>query len=101
MYLIVSLFEIVPAFAFDTVYHFGALWNFLLPALLFVTPDRKNPKETLAVWIADSVFAQVSSVIESVVPDAFVVRVNGECEYRKMLTFRAPTRRQRFLLPVC
>jgi hypothetical protein len=73
VFLLVSLFEIVPAFAFDTTYHFGALWNFLLPVLLFVTPDKKNPKETVAVWIADSVFAQISNVIESIVPGTFVV----------------------------
>jgi len=78
VYLIVSVFEIVPAFAFDTTYHLGALWNFVLPVLLFVTPDKKNPKETVAVWIADSVFAQVSSVIDSIVPDAFVVSRCGE-----------------------
>ena len=72
-YTIVSLFEIVPSFAFDTALHFGALCSFVLPVLLFVTPDKKNPKETIGVWIADSVFAQISSVIGSVIPDAFTV----------------------------
>ncbi|ORX38546.1 SPX domain-domain-containing protein [Kockovaella imperatae] len=72
LYLLVSLLEMVPMFLFDTTYHFGALWTFLLPMALFITPNKSNPKETLAVWIADSIFAQVSNVLDSVVPDGFV-----------------------------
>lgn len=67
------MFDILPGFAFDTTYHFGALWNFILPALLFVTPERKNGKETIAVWICDSVFSQISGVVDSVVPESFAV----------------------------
>lgn len=73
VYLVVSMFDILPGFAFDTTYHFGALWNFILPALLFVTPERKNGKETIAVWICDSVFSQISGVVDSVVPESFAV----------------------------
>ena len=73
--LLVSFCEQVPMFLFDTTYHFGALWTFLLPMCLFITPDRRNPKETVAVWIADSIFAQVSNVLDSIVPEAFVVSV--------------------------
>ena len=76
VYLLVSLFELVPTFAFDTTHHFGALWTFLLPAALFITPDPQKPKATIAVWVADSVFAQISNVIDSVVPDALTVRWN-------------------------
>ena len=71
--LLVSLFEQVPMFLLDTTYHFGALWTFLLPMCLFITPDRKNPKETVAVWIADSIFAQVTNVLDSIIPEAFIV----------------------------
>ncbi len=74
--MILSLFEILPAFAFDTAYHFGALWSFVLPILMFITPDKKNSKETVAVWIADSLFAQVSGVIESGLPEAFTVSLD-------------------------
>jgi hypothetical protein len=72
-YSVVSLIDLLPTFAFDTTYHFGALWNFLFPVLLFIVPDKNNPKETLAVWIADSVFAQISSILSGFIPDAFTV----------------------------
>ena len=98
VFLLVSLLELIPQFAFDTTYHFGALWTFLLPVLFFVTPDPKNPKETVAIWIADSIMGQVSNVIDSVVPDAFVVSATvAKILFDEM---RVPIKRRPLLVPV-
>jgi hypothetical protein len=77
-FLMASALQLLPKILFDAHYHFGALWSFMLPAILFTTLDSKKPEETLAVWIADSCFALASSVIESITPDFLVVSLDHE-----------------------
>lgn len=69
--LIVSSVQLVPAFLFDTVHHFGALWCFFLPIVLFVTPDGTGRGPTVATTIWDTVFSQISMAISTVVPKQF------------------------------
>ncbi|RSH93528.1 hypothetical protein EHS25_007886 [Saitozyma podzolica] len=66
--LITSAAQLVPVFLFDGSYHFGALWSFALPALLFVTPTKGG--DTVVMIICDTLFAQVGEVLRSVVPEA-------------------------------
>jgi hypothetical protein len=68
-FIISSLLSLVPSFLFDTSHHFGALWCFFLPALLFVTPTKGG--STVAVMICDTLLAQVGDVVTSVVPEMF------------------------------
>jgi hypothetical protein len=69
--LITSAAQLVPVFLFDGSYHFGALWSFALPALLFVTPTKGG--DTVVMIICDTLFAQVGEVLRSVVPEALQV----------------------------
>lgn len=69
--LITSAAQLVPVFLFDGSYHFGALWSFALPALLFVTPTKGG--DTVVMIICDTVFAQLGEVLRSVVPEALQV----------------------------
>ncbi|GFZ50126.1 hypothetical protein JCM24511_07881 [Saitozyma sp. JCM 24511] len=66
--LITSAAQLVPVFLFDGSYHFGALWSFALPALLFLTPTKGG--DTVVMIICDTVFAQLGEVLRSVVPEA-------------------------------
>jgi len=68
-FLVTSALQLIPAFLFDTHYHFGALWNFMLPIIMFITLTPKKPKETLGVLLADSLFGAASSVIDSITPE--------------------------------
>lgn len=68
-FIISSILSLVPSFLFDASHHFGALWCFFLPALLFVTPTKGG--STVAVMICDTLFAQIGDVITSVVPEIF------------------------------
>lgn len=68
-FIISSLISLIPGFLFDAAQHFGALWCFFLPALLFVTPTKGG--STVAVMICDTLFAQIGDVITSVTPEIF------------------------------
>lgn len=72
-YIIASSIQLIPAFMFDTYYHFGALWNFFLPVFLFVTPSKDKPKETIAVMICDTFFSQIASAINGIIPSGLNV----------------------------
>lgn len=74
--LITSAVQLVPVFLFDGSYHFGALWSFALPALLFVTPTKGG--DTIVMMICDTVFSQIGEVLRSVVPEA--LQVSGVCD---------------------
>ena len=69
-FLVVSAIQLVPTFLFDTSYHFGTLWCFFMPVLLFVTPNTDEPNQTIAVIICDTVFSQIATVLESVTPES-------------------------------
>ena len=66
-YLVVSMVQLVPVFLFDVHHYFGALSNFLLPVVLFVTPSGKG--QTIAEIICDTLFNQMSTVLQSVIPE--------------------------------
>lgn len=70
-FLITFTTQLIPGFLFDSTYHFGALWTFFLPVLLFINPDGKDKAKTIASLVSDTVFVQVEQVIRSVIPREF------------------------------
>ncbi|WVQ94846.1 hypothetical protein IAU59_001929 [Kwoniella sp. CBS 9459] len=69
VFLLLSAMQLIPNFLFDTYYHFGALWAFFLPVILFTTPWRDSPEVTIATLICDTFFASASMVIGGLIPD--------------------------------
>ncbi|WRT70074.1 uncharacterized protein IL334_007068 [Kwoniella shivajii] len=69
--LVSSAIQLIPNFLFDTYYHFGALWAFFLPVVLFITPWKETPDQTLASMICDTFFGSASMIISSLIPDSF------------------------------
>ncbi|WVF67247.1 hypothetical protein IAT40_001995 [Kwoniella sp. CBS 6097] len=69
VFLLLSAMQLIPNFLFDTYYHFGALWAFFLPVILFTTPWKDSPEVTIATLICDTFFASASMVIGGLIPD--------------------------------
>lgn len=63
VYVVTSTLQLVPGFIFDTRYHFGALWDFFLPFVLFIVPWKDAPEQTLAASLCDTLFATLSTSI--------------------------------------
>lgn len=72
-YLVVSTFQLVPTFLFDTVHNFGALWCLFLPVAMLIIPAGDGKGQTVAGQICDTLFSQISGVIDSLVPAQFRV----------------------------
>nr|XP_019010484.1 uncharacterized protein I206_04953 [Kwoniella pini CBS 10737]OCF49265.1 hypothetical protein I206_04953 [Kwoniella pini CBS 10737] len=70
IFLILSALQLIPNFLFDTYYHFGALWSFFLPVILFITPFKETPDQTIASIICDTFFSSFSMVLGSLIPDS-------------------------------
>lgn len=66
-FLILSALQLIPSFLFDTGSHIGALWGFLVPVFFFICPDQ-NPDQPIAIMICDTIFAQLSLAMSSVIP---------------------------------
>ncbi|OCF43668.1 hypothetical protein I317_02418 [Kwoniella heveanensis CBS 569] len=69
VFLLLSAMQLIPNFLFDTYYHFGALWAFFLPVILFTTPWKDSPDVTIATLICDTFFASASMVIGGLIPE--------------------------------
>lgn len=78
-FLLLSAIQLIPAFLFDTTTHIGALWGFVVPVLFFVCPDQ-NPDQPIAVMICDTIFAQLSLAISSVIPAYVSVPVSASTD---------------------
>ncbi|KAK4684366.1 hypothetical protein P7C73_g5812, partial [Tremellales sp. Uapishka_1] len=70
-FVLVSSMQLIPGFVFDTQYHFGALWNFFFPVLLFTTFSKDKPEETVANMICDSLFSGASGGLQGVTLGTF------------------------------
>ncbi|WVQ64556.1 uncharacterized protein L199_002723 [Kwoniella botswanensis] len=70
VFVIVSALQLIPNFLFETYYHFGALWSFFLPVILFITPFKDSPDQTFASLLCDTFFGGVSMMISAVMPDS-------------------------------
>ncbi len=81
-YLIVSTTQLVPPFLFDAGYHFGAMWSFFLPVILFITPDPTKPQQTIAKMVCDSVFSQISTIVQSLIPERLQVSLEADFTLR-------------------
>ncbi|WWC64759.1 uncharacterized protein I303_107370 [Kwoniella dejecticola CBS 10117] len=68
VFLILSALQLIPNFLFDTYYHFGALWAFFLPVILFITPFKENPDQTIASMFCDTFFSSFSMGLGSLIP---------------------------------
>ncbi|WVN89269.1 uncharacterized protein L203_104490 [Cryptococcus depauperatus CBS 7841] len=72
--VIISALQLIPTFLLDTYYHFGALWDIFLPAVLFITPWKEQPEQTIAATLCDSCFGFISESVGMLIPEA----VTGE-----------------------
>nr|XP_031861628.1 uncharacterized protein CI109_002858 [Kwoniella shandongensis]KAA5528700.1 hypothetical protein CI109_002858 [Kwoniella shandongensis] len=70
VFILSSAMQLVPNFLFNTYYHFGALWSFFLPVILFITPWQDAPDQTIATLICDTFFSSGAVVIGSLIPDS-------------------------------
>ncbi|WVW81461.1 hypothetical protein I302_103455 [Kwoniella bestiolae CBS 10118] len=68
--VLLSALQLIPNFLFDTYYHFGALWSFFLPVILFITPFKESPDQTLASILCDTFFGGAAMVLGGLIPDS-------------------------------
>ncbi|KAK8853343.1 hypothetical protein IAR55_004047 [Kwoniella newhampshirensis] len=68
VFMLSSAIQLIPNFLFNTYYHFGALWSFFLPVILFITPWKDAPEQTLATLICDTFFSSGAAVLGSLIP---------------------------------
>ncbi|ORY34942.1 hypothetical protein BCR39DRAFT_490578 [Naematelia encephala] len=71
VFLIISTAQLIPSFLFDSSYHFGSMWSFFFPVLLFTRWSQTNKDATIASSICDTFFAQLSTIIHGFYPDAW------------------------------
>ncbi|OWZ67530.1 hypothetical protein AYX14_05672 [Cryptococcus neoformans] len=71
VYVVTSTLQLVPGFIFDTRYHFGALWDFFFPFILFIVPWKNAPEQTLAASLCDTLFATLSTSVGTLFPSIF------------------------------
>ncbi|WWD19771.1 hypothetical protein CI109_104235 [Kwoniella shandongensis] len=83
VFILSSAMQLVPNFLFNTYYHFGALWSFFLPVILFITPWQDAPDQTIATLICDTFFSSGAVVIGSLIPDS----MGGENGQNMMTTW--------------
>ncbi|WWC91872.1 uncharacterized protein L201_006819 [Kwoniella dendrophila CBS 6074] len=70
VFLLLSGLQLIPNFLFNTTYHFGALWSFFLPVILFITPWKESPDQTIASIICNTFFYSASMIIANLIPDS-------------------------------
>ncbi|WVR03249.1 hypothetical protein IAU60_000240 [Kwoniella sp. DSM 27419] len=76
-FLVLSSLQLIPNVLLDTHYHFGALWAFLLPVVLFITPWTEAPEQTVASLVCDTFFAPGSAILSGIIPDGLQAE-NGQ-----------------------
>lgn len=71
VYVVTSTLQLVPGFIFDTRYHFGALWDFFFPFILFIVPWKNAPEQTLAASLCDTLFSTLSTSVGTLFASIF------------------------------
>ena len=71
-FVLTTLVNLVPMFLFDVFYHFGGLWGFWLPVLMFTVVDSGGG--TVASWVCEGLFGALGGLANDFAPRYFKVR---------------------------